>query len=97
MDTVHRLSGIEFEWNPDKAEINLAKHGVSFPEAAEVFLDPLCALGDGSDAYEQREYAIGYSYSQRLMFVVHVERGIRIRVISARLATQLEKRIYEST
>ncbi|MEG4283888.1 BrnT family toxin [Microcoleus sp. A006_D1] len=32
---------MEFEWNPDKAILNFEKHGVSFPEAATVFNDPL--------------------------------------------------------
>lgn len=32
---------MEFEWNPDKAALNLEKHGVSFQEAATVFNDPL--------------------------------------------------------
>lgn len=33
------LSG-DFEWNDAKAAANLAKHGVSFDEAATVFFDP---------------------------------------------------------
>jgi uncharacterized protein len=97
MNVVYRLGDLEFEWNTDKAEINLAKHGISFQEAAEIFLDPLCALGDDSEHGEARSYAIGYSYGQRLMFVVNVERGTKIRIISARLATRAERRIYEST
>jgi uncharacterized protein len=97
MDAVYRLGDLEFEWNPSKAERNLVKHSVSFQQAAEVFLDPLCALGDASGSDEERGYAIGYSYSQRLIFVVNVERGIKIRIISARLATSAERRIYEST
>ena len=32
---------MEFEWDPRKAEINLRKHGVSFPEAATIFGDEL--------------------------------------------------------
>jgi hypothetical protein len=33
--------GMEFEWNPDKADRNLKKHGVSFQEVATVFGDAL--------------------------------------------------------
>jgi hypothetical protein len=33
--------GMEFEWNPDKAELNQEKHGISFEEAAAVFNDSL--------------------------------------------------------
>ena len=39
----------DFEWDSDKAASNLRKHGVSFPEAATVFADPLAVyLDDGS-------------------------------------------------
>ncbi len=39
----------DFEWDSAKAESNLAKHGVSFPEAATVFADPYAVyLDDGS-------------------------------------------------
>jgi uncharacterized DUF497 family protein len=37
---------VRFEWNAHKAAANLRKHGVSFGEAASVFLDPLSATGD---------------------------------------------------
>ena len=32
---------MEFEWDPEKAEINVSKHGVSFTHASTVFGDPL--------------------------------------------------------
>jgi uncharacterized DUF497 family protein len=32
---------MEFKWNPNKAELNFDKHGVSFQEAATIFNDPL--------------------------------------------------------
>jgi len=32
---------MEFEWNPDKAVINLRKHNISFQEATTVFDDSL--------------------------------------------------------
>jgi uncharacterized protein len=95
MDISYRLGGLEFEWNADKAEANAIKHGVNFEEAAEIFLDPLCTFGEASDVYELRDYAIGYSYRQRLMFVVHIERGDKIRIISARLTTLRERTNYE--
>ena len=30
-----------YEWNAEKAKVSIQKHGVSFDEAATVFLDPL--------------------------------------------------------
>jgi uncharacterized protein len=95
MDITYRLEGFEFEWNETKAEHNFEKHGVTFEEAAEVFLDPFHVVGDASANRETREFALGYSIAERLLLVVHLERGKRIRMISARIATRTERRLYE--
>jgi uncharacterized protein len=88
-----------FEWDAGKAATNLEKHGVSFSEAATVFLDPLAITFADPDhsANERREITIGHTMTQRLFFVSHCERGDRIRIISARLATASERRQYEET
>lgn len=60
-----------YEWDPEKAEANLRKHGVSFEEAATVFLDPLAVTypdPDHSDE-EDRKITIGDSVKQRVLFV----------------------------
>ncbi len=98
MNILYRLQGIEFEWDNNKAQSNLDKHGVTFEEAAEVFFDPFYQTGDASSTTsntEQREFIIGYSLEQRLLLVVYVERGVRTRLISARPATRLERKLYE--
>jgi hypothetical protein len=48
MDIVYRLAGLEFEWDRNKAQSNVEKHGVTFEEAAEVFLDPFYIIGEAS-------------------------------------------------
>ena len=84
----------DFEWDTTKAESNLAKHGVSFPEAATVFADPFSIyLDDGSGTGNM--VVIGTSLRERLLYVVHVERGDRDRIISARLASPAERDVYE--
>ncbi len=88
----------EFEWDPEKAKSNLLKHGVAFAEAATVFFDPLSItvhdpLHSGN---ENRLVITGLSYGGRHLVVVHVDRGDRIRIISARLATHGERKNYES-
>ncbi len=95
MNRVFRLQGIEFEWNVDKAESNLRKHGVSFEEAAEAFFDPFYQEGHAFGNDEPRDFILGYSVSQKLLLVIFVERGERIRLISARTATRHERRLYE--
>ena len=61
MDSYFRLQGIEFEWDQDKAFSNIAKHGVTFEEAAEAFFDPFYQLGAATIQDEQREFVLGYS------------------------------------
>ena len=84
----------DFEWDSTKAESNLAKHGVSFPEAATVFADPFSIyLDDGSGTGNM--VVMGTSLRERLLYVVHIERGDRDRIISARLASPAEREVYE--
>jgi uncharacterized protein len=86
-----------FEWDLNKAEINLEKHSVSFAEASTVFKDPLSLTIDDplhSNA-EKRFVLFGMSYNNRLLVVVHTERGDHIRIISARKATKKERKHYE--
>lgn len=92
---MYRLQGVEFEWDGNKAQSNFEKHGVTFAEAAEVFLDPFYQTGDASNNDEQRDFIIGYSLAERLLLIVYVERRERIRIISARVATRAERRVYE--
>lgn len=86
-----------FEWNIAKAKNNLRKHGVSFEEAASVFLDPLALTFADPDhsADEEREITIGLSLRQKAVLVSHCRRGERTRIISARKATRNEKAQYE--
>jgi uncharacterized DUF497 family protein len=74
-----------FEWDPDKARANLAKHGVAFEEAATVFGDPLALTFDDPDRSfaERRRLTFGHSRAHRLLVVAHTERGGRVRIISA--------------
>ena len=86
-----------YEWDPAKAKENLRDHGVSFDEAATVFLDPLALTfpdPDHSDE-EDREITIAVTTNDRVVFVSHCQRGDRIRIISARKVTRRERKQYE--
>ncbi len=93
-------TNIVFEWDAAKAETNLAKHGVSFEEAATVFVDP-DAL-DGADqrhsGKEERCLRLGRSVTRRMIVVAHtlrtLEDGEAIRIISARRANRREAAAY---
>jgi uncharacterized DUF497 family protein len=88
----------EFEWDAAKASLNQKTHGVSFAEAATVFFDPLSVtVSDPVHSINENRFVItGLSYQRRAIIVVHVDRGDRIRIISARLATPVERQKYES-
>lgn len=88
---------MEFEWNPNKAELNIEKHGVSFQEAATIFNDPLSITFPDPDHSigENRYVIIGVSQFGQLLVVAHADRGEKVRIISARNATRQERRFYE--
>ena len=88
---------MEFEWDPNKSDANLKKHGISFHEAATVFGDPLALTFNDPDHFigEHRFLTFGHSSMNRLMAVVHTERHGKTRIISARRATKQERKIYE--
>lgn len=88
---------MQFEWDPKRAAINLRDHKVAFEEAATALEDELSLTGDDPDHSidEARQIAFGVSSAGRLLVVSHTERGERIRIISARLATRSERKLYE--
>jgi uncharacterized DUF497 family protein len=90
---------VEFQWDAEKAESNLSKHGVSFEEASTVFGDPLARtiIDPDHSENETRFLTVGLSQSSRLIVVAHVDReDEETRIINARLATPRERRNYES-
>jgi uncharacterized DUF497 family protein len=88
---------LTFEWDPKKAESNIEKHGVSFEEASTAFRDPFSLTIDDPlhSKDEARMVQVGISNRNRLVVVVHTERGDNIRIISARKATKKERSQYE--
>lgn len=89
---------MDFEWDPEKAEFNVRKHGISFAHASTVFSDPISTTfhdPDHSDD-ENRYITIGSSADDVLLIVSHTDRDERIRIISARQVTRRERRIYEN-
>ncbi len=85
-----------FEWDDRKEALNIQKHGVDFWEAQTVFFDPLAKQFLDAHPNESRFILIGNSSRPRTLLIVFSEffEG-RIRIISARLPTKNERRIYE--
>ena len=90
---------IRFEWDETKNEINKKKHNVSFEEAGSVFYDSEALIIPDPDHSigEERFLILGYSYQLKLLVVCHCyrENDEVIRIISARKATNNERKWYE--
>jgi len=89
-----------FEWDETKNSANLKKHQVLFEEAQTIWADPKSLeFFDEihSDEFEERYIRIGISSAARILVIIFCERSpsYSIRLISARKATESERRIYE--
>lgn len=85
---------LKFEWDEEKNLINQKKHGISFETAAYVFQDKhYIEMYDFEHSTNEDRY-IAIGMVGNLLFVVFTERGENIRLISARLATEEERRLY---
>lgn len=86
---------MDIVFDPNKAQSNLKKHGISFEEAASCLLDQMALVREDDDAEgEQRFVLLGMSNAARLLTVVYTLRGEHIRLISARKATKKEEKTY---
>jgi len=84
----------DFEWDDEKAESNLAKHGVSFQEAVLAMKDALSL--DFDDLVEPDNLiTLAALADGRILYIVSTVRDDRLRIISAREATSNERRLYE--
>ncbi len=87
-----------FEWDPEKNQINIKKHGISFTEASSVFFDDKAIMFDDPEhsEAEDRFLLLGMSKKANLCLVCHCyrESDNTIRIISARKASQKEEKRY---
>jgi len=92
METI--INDLVFEWDEEKNQINLRKHGIDFSDAAQIFFDenrierPDLLHSEDEDRWQ----VIGMV--EDILFVVYTEREDRTRIISARKAKPKERRIY---
>ena len=88
---------LQFEWDSKKAQSNKRMHGIIFEEASTIFADLLSiTIPDPAHSIgEDRFITIGTSVNNKIIVVVHSDRGDIMRIISARKATRKERRQYE--
>jgi uncharacterized DUF497 family protein len=88
---------MEYEFDPDKAAANLAKHGVSFEEMERFEWDTAVSWEDTRYEYgETRKNALGY-IGNRIHLVSYTERAGQIRLINVRKANSREVKRYAET
>ena len=97
MNVKYTLHNIVFEWDSEKAAVNLRKHKVTFELACEAFFDPfVCYLDEEIVGTELREKIVGLTTTWLLLYIVYVMRDDVIRIVSARLVTNAEREVYEN-
>lgn len=94
---------LDITWDPLKAQSNIAKHGVTFVQAATVLLDALAlTVFDAAHSQtEERWFTLGTSSEGKLLALSHTYQHTgpihaRVRIISAREATRRERQQYEN-
>lgn len=94
MDIDFQLDDLVFQWDKKKNAINKQRHGVTFEDAARVFLDDNAFdfSDDLHSSEEDRRIIIGKV--KDVLFVVYTERGEKYRIISARKASPKERSLY---
>ena len=94
-DIVMRIGDYSFEWDENKAKVNLKKHGVSFETAIRVFQDAYrIEYFDADHSVEEDRY-VTVGIVDGILSVVYTERdNDAIRLISARKANETERRAY---
>ena len=89
------LDQFSFEWDEEKDRINFAKHGIHFKTAAKVFLDPNMLIREDEEHPQELRYDVLGRVGKVLFVVCAIKEENVIRLISARIATPLEKARYE--
>jgi len=87
---------VKFEWDENKRQSNVRKHGIDFQEACEIFNNPMLRRIDDRFEYgEDRWAALGRTH-RCVVLVVYIELDEEvIKIISIRKATKNERKTYE--
>jgi uncharacterized DUF497 family protein len=83
-----------FEWDEDKRQASLAKHGVDFVDMFPLFDGPFTE--DVDDRRDYGETRINCTGEGRVFVVTYTWRGATRRIISARKANAREQRKYHA-
>ena len=85
---------MKFEWNEQKNEVNYEKHGLNFQDAELIFSGKTTSFLDDRKNYGEERFITLGELKNRVVVVVHTQRGFVTRIISMRKANEREKKIY---
>jgi len=85
---------MKFAWYPEKERDNIAKHGITFSDASQIFRDPFRMERHDDDSSENEERWQTMGFFNDVLFVVYTERADVTWIMSARVAEPFERRIY---
>ncbi|MEO1387569.1 MAG: BrnT family toxin [Cyanobacteria bacterium J06634_6] len=83
-----------YQWDPNKAAVNMRKHDIDFADAVSVFADDFAISFEEKRFDEERYIVIVIDSLGRVLVVVYTWRDAEIRLISARKATRSERQQY---
>ncbi len=84
-----------FEFDPEKSESNLTKHGIDFIDAQAIWQDPDFIEVQAKSDDEPRSLVVGM-LSDKHWSAIITYRSERIRIISVRRSRESEVALYES-
>lgn len=85
---------MKFEWDENKRKLNLAKHGIDFKDAHQIFEGITFTFKDDRYDYGEERYITIGMLRGIVVVVAHTESDEVIRLISIRKATKHEQKIY---
>lgn len=86
---------MKFEWDNNKNEANIQRHGIDFQDAALIFKAPVLVKADTRKDYrEERLVGLGLLFGA-VVVIVFTNRGNITRIISIRRANKYERKIYQ--
>ena len=85
---------MHFEWDEQKNQINIRKHGLDFADAPAVFAGVTFTFEDDRFDYEEQRFVILGMLAGKVVVIAHTERDDKVRIISMRKATKYEQKLY---
>ena len=87
----------EFEWDEAKRWTNIAKHGIDFECAKEIWQGPVLEVRSPQRSHGEARFLAYGEFEGVVIAVVFTWRGERRRLISARKARAYERAWYDET